>query len=155
MAFRAIAWGKRTKPMACHRPWYGMRWSENAASSTCSPGSKGSMLIGKLSSTPASKRSRSVRPRQCTSTSSAVEPEIVVTPDHVEELLEQPRLFGRAVGPERVLFHDAACFDGHPQQVVEAAFGVALDIEIDPCRGNGQLRGAEHVDLFLPDGEGL
>ena len=73
----------------------------------------------------------------------------------VEELLEDARLVGGAVGPERVPLLGPVHLDDHPEQVIEAAFRVALDVEVDSRGGCWQLRRAEDVDLLLADGQRL
>jgi len=53
----------------------------------------------------------------------------------VEELLEDARLVGGAVGPERVPLLGPVRLDDYPEQVVEAAFRIALDVEVDSREG--------------------
>jgi hypothetical protein len=60
-----------------------------------------------------------------------VEAGVGMTAHELEDLLEDARLFTRAVRPEGVPLFDTISHHDQAQQVVEATFGIALDVEID------------------------
>src|SRR6266446_5224151 len=75
--------------------------------------------------------------------------------EDVKELLENPGFVSRSVGPKHMPLFCLVRFDDKAEQVIESAFGITLDVKIDPCGRHRKFWRAEDVDLFLSDGHRL